>query len=146
MGGWKLSWGLVEYKWGKKVFFGEVNESFKLESHNVLKAIVKMCNLDLLFTGIDSLSSSTLLSLGCHLNQHIELLDSHLWREIIERNEIRSEYKYRKLLLCLLKYKNLRKKSQMVIRYSTKSSSASNDQKQFPHWDIMNLSLLNAID
>jgi hypothetical protein len=87
-----------------------------------------------------------LLSLGCHLNQHIELLDSHLWREIIQRNEIRSEYKYRKLLLCLLKYKNLRKKSQMVIRYSTKSSSASNDQKQFPHWDIMNLSLLNAID
>ena len=56
-----------------------------LVSDNILKAIIKVRDLNLLFARVYCLRISTMSTLGCHLNQHIELLDRHLWGEVEQK-------------------------------------------------------------
>ena len=56
-----------------------------LVSDNILKAIIKVRDLNLLFSRVYCLRISTMSTLGCHLNQHIELLDRHLWGEVEQK-------------------------------------------------------------
>lgn len=59
-----------------------------LVTNNVLKAIVEMSNLDLLSAGVDGLRSPTMLTLGCHLYQHVKLLDGHLRKVRAQKHEL----------------------------------------------------------